>query len=89
MPKSNVKELKEVFNSGKGEIPILHENETFLMVNIKSGATRPVKSRTDKTQAGTILNGMIMLEDNEEKQKALKEMKLGWDAPQEVYRKNR
>jgi hypothetical protein len=89
MPKKDVKEVSQIIHNKKGELPVLHENTTFYMVDVSSGKTRPVKSRHDKIAVGTILNGMVMLEENEDKQKALKEMPLGWDIPSEVFKKNR
>jgi hypothetical protein len=89
MPKKDVKNVVHVIHSMSGELPVLHENKTFYMVDVKTGHTRPVKTRHDKEAVGVILNGLYLKESNEESRKALRETSWGWDMPQEVYKENR
>ena len=86
MYKHDVKELKKVFHNGKGEVPILHENTEFYMLDITTGNIRPVKSRADKISVGVVLNGMIVESTDK---KALESLQLSWDIPKEVYTINR
>ena len=87
LSKKGKKDLKSRTESGK-DIPIYCEDiNKFFMLNPSNAKTKDVKSREDKILCGILHNGLLneSKEKDETLYKHLKENKLPWDAPQEIY----
>ena len=82
------KDIKENIRTG-GEIPVYCEqHKKFFIVHLENKKSRDIKSREDKTRCGTLFNAMLneSKQNDEDSFDVLKEQKLPWDAPLEIYK---
>jgi len=87
LPKRMRKDLKSRIDN-RQDIPIYcEEADKFFMVNLMNSKCKEIKSREDKVACGVLFNAMLK-ESKEKKDKLyehLKQFKLPWDAPVDLY----
>jgi len=85
LPKKSRKDILSNV-AGRREIPVFCENK-FYMLNLINQKCREIKSRDDKISCGVLYNGMLRESKNSnvELYEQIKDYKLPWEAPPEVY----